>query len=80
MERLAVLAGSCSSVFDWEKPNEIETKTPPVQALHPELIPEPFRAWLADVSHRMQTPGDFAAISSIVIVGSLIGAGCAIQA
>jgi hypothetical protein len=76
---LAVLAGSYSSVFDWEKPGDIETKTPPVQALPPELIPEPFRHWLADVSHRMQTPPDFAAISSLVIVGSIIGAGCSIK-
>jgi len=59
----------------WEKPGEIETKTPPVQELHSELIPEPFRHWLADVSHRMQTPPDFSAISSIVIVGSILGAG-----
>jgi len=73
------LAGSCSSGFQWEKPGTIETDTPPVQALSPDLIPEPFRAWLADVSHRMQTPGDFAAVSSIVIVGSLIGAGCSIK-
>ena len=72
-------SGSHSSVFDWEKPNEIETQVPPVQALDAELIPEPFREWLADVSHRMQTPGDFAAISSIVIVGSVIGAGCSIR-
>lgn len=76
---LAGLAGSCSSLFEWEKPNEIETKTPPVQALPPELIPEPFRQWLADVSHRMQTPPDFAAISSLVIAGSIIGAGCSIR-
>jgi len=76
---LAILAGSCSGVFDWGKPNEIETKTPAVQALPPELIPEPFRGWLADVSHRMQTPPDFAAISAIVITGSIIGAGCAIR-
>jgi hypothetical protein len=72
-------SGSYSSTFDWEKPGEIEAKTPPVQALDTELIPEPFRDWLADVSHRIQTPGDFAAISSIVIVGSLIGAGCSIK-
>lgn len=63
----------------WEKPNEIKTETPPVQALQTELIPEPFRIWLDDVSHRMQTPKDFAVISSMIIVGSLIGAGCAIK-
>lgn len=73
------LRGTGAGVFAWENPNEIETKTPPVQALTPELIPKPFRGWQADVSHRMQTPGDFAAISAIVIVGSLIGAGCAIR-
>ncbi len=76
---LAGLAGSCASVFDWETPNEIATKTPPVQLLTAELIPEPFRAWLADVAYRMQTAPDFAAISAIVISGSLIGAGCGIR-
>lgn len=63
----------------WENPSEIKTETPPVQALQTELIPEPFRIWLDDVSHRMQTPKDFAVISSMVIVGSLIGAGCSIK-
>lgn len=76
---LAGLAGSRSGVFEWEKPNEIETKTPAVSVLRPGLIPEPLRPWLADVSHRMQTPPDFAAISAIVITGSTIGAGCAIR-
>lgn len=63
----------------WEEPGQVETRTPPVQALADELIPEPFRPWLADVSRRMQTPNDFATISSLVIVGSLIGAGCSIR-
>ncbi|PPC90456.1 MAG: hypothetical protein CTY34_07690 [Methylobacter sp.] len=76
---LAGLAGSRSGVFDWEKPNEIETKTPHVQALPPELMPEPLRPWLADVSHRMQTPPDFSTVSALVIVSSIIGAGCAIR-
>lgn len=76
---LAGLAGSGSGVFDWKNPNEIETKTPPVHPLPAELIPEPFRPWLADVSHRMQTPPDFAAISALVITGSVIGAGCGIR-
>ena len=67
------------SDFDWKKPRDIETKIPPVQTLDVDLIPEPFRPWLADVSHRMQTPADFSAVSSIVIVGSIIGAGCSIK-
>lgn len=76
---LAILAGAAPSVFDWEKPNEIETKTPAVDVLRTELIPEPLRPWLADVSHRMQTPPDFATVSALVIIGSIIGAGCAIR-
>jgi 5S rRNA maturation endonuclease (ribonuclease M5) len=75
---LTIIAGSRPGVF-WEKPNDIETKIPPVLALSPELIPEPFRNWLADLSLRMQTPPDFAAISSLVIIGSIIGAGCSIR-
>lgn len=76
---LAGLAGADSSVFDWEKPNALETQTPPVQALPLQIIPEPFRAWLADVSHRMQTPPDFATVSALVITSSVIGAGCAMR-
>ncbi len=63
----------------WSVPGEIITKLPKVAALSVELIPEPFRVWLTDVSHRMQTPGDFAAVSSLVIAGSLIGAGCGVR-
>ncbi|MGZ8250567.1 MAG: DUF3987 domain-containing protein, partial [Methylomagnum sp.] len=76
---LAGLAGAGSGVFEWEKPNEIETKTPAVEALRPELMPEPFRPWLSDVSYRMQTPPDFATVSAMVITGSVIGAGCGIR-
>ncbi|MGZ4993370.1 MAG: DUF3987 domain-containing protein [Methylobacter sp.] len=65
--------------FTWGVAGEIEPKTPKVEALRLELLPEPFRPWLADVSHRMQTPGDFAAISAIVITSSIIGAGCGIR-
>ena len=76
---LAVLAGSGVACFDEKKPNEIKTKTPPVPALSENLIPEPYRLWLADVSHRMQTPPDFATISALVITGSIIGSGCSIK-
>jgi hypothetical protein len=68
-----------AQLFQWEKPNEIETKTPPVMAMKADFIPEPFRPWLADVSHRMQTPPDFATVSAVVIAGSVIGAGCSIR-
>ncbi|MGY6278298.1 DUF3987 domain-containing protein [Methylomonas sp. MgM2] len=63
----------------WASPGEIRPKIPAVLAMTPELIPAPFRDWLADVSHRMQTPADFPVISTIVIFSSVIGAGCGIR-
>ncbi len=65
--------------YAWGVPGEIVPKLPKVAPLDVELIPEPFRDWLADVSHRKQTPGDFATISSLVIVSSLLGAGCGVR-
>lgn len=76
---LAVLKSAGCGIFEWGKPSEIETKTPPVQTLPSELIPESFRPWLADVSHRMQTPPDFATVSALVITSSIIGSGCGIR-
>ena len=43
------------------------------------MIPEPFRACLADIAHRMQCPIDFVAAASIVMASILIGAGCSIK-
>lgn len=76
---LAVLAGTGGACFEWKKPVEIKTKIPPVTILHENLIPEPYRQWLTDVSHRMQTPPDFPTVSALVITGSVIGAGCSIR-
>lgn len=65
--------------FNNRIPNEIKTNIPPVPVLSVDLIPEPYQAWLADVSHRMQTPPDFATVSTLVITGSIIGSGCSIK-
>lgn len=63
----------------WDAPNPIETKVPDVMPMTPGLMPEPLKFWLEDISHRMQTPADFAAISAIVMIGSLVGSGCSIR-
>jgi len=75
------LVGSVSFVSGglWEKPNKIESETPPVQVLEDRLIPETFKLWLTDVSYRMQTPKDFSVATTLVIIGSLIGSGCSIR-
>ncbi|MCX4192579.1 YfjI family protein [Methylophaga sp. OBS1] len=61
------------------RPNPIATKVPDVLPMLPELIPESLRAWLTDVSYRMQTPADFATVSAIVVISSVIGSGCAVR-
>jgi hypothetical protein len=63
----------------WQLPNEITTTMPPVQSLAVELIPEQFRAWIADNAYRMQTPPDFAVITLMTVFSSLIGAGCGMR-
>lgn len=72
-------ADNGAALGSWSRPSEIKSKTLPVKAMIPALIPEPFRDWLADVAHRMQTPADFPVISTIVIASSVIGAGCGIR-
>ncbi len=71
--------GSGAVVFNKKIPGEIKSKLPPVQELSEDLIPEPYRPWLADVSHRMQTPSDFVTISALVVTASVIGSGCSIK-
>lgn len=63
----------------WDTPNPIENRVPDVMAMTPELMPEPLRGWLQDISYRMQTPADFAVVSAIVMIGSLIGSGCSVR-
>jgi len=67
------------ALFNNLSPNEIKTKVPSVPVLPVDLIPEPYQTWLTDVSHRMQTPPDFATVSALVITGSVIGSGCGIK-
>ena len=65
---------------DWPEPEPLASpELPPVATLTPEMLPEPFREWLADIARRMQCPLDFVAVGAIVAASSLIGAGCGIR-
>jgi len=64
---------------DWMEPQPITVVLPDVDSMTDELMPVPLKSWLSDVTHRMQTPADFATISAIVVIGSVIGSGCAIR-
>ena len=63
----------------WPAPEKIECEMSPVTPLPLSIIPGPYRAWIADVSHRMQAPPDMAAAGAIVMTGAVIGAGCGIR-
>ena len=63
----------------WPEPEQIKAELLPVEKLPPEILPEPFRDWLRDVSFRMQVPLDIVTIGAMVTSGALIGSGCGIR-
>ena len=65
---------------EWPDPEPLSSpELPPVASMTPEMLPEPFREWLADIARRMQCPLDFVAVGAIVTASSVIGAGCGIR-
>jgi hypothetical protein len=67
------------SASEWPEPKPVVEEWLPVAALDPVIIPEPLRAWVVDISDRMQCPMDYVAASTVVALGSLIGARCSIR-
>ncbi len=68
--------------LEWPEPtpmSALKNGLPPVVALPPALIPEPYRAWLCDIAERMQCPLDYVAVGSLIVTASLIGTGCSIR-
>ena len=68
-----------SSPVTWGEPVPLPEGLAPVMPLQFEMIPEPLRPWLADISDRMQAPPDFSAAAAVVALGSTIGRGCGIR-
>lgn len=58
---------------EWPDPTPLPEGLPPVQELDAAAIPEPLRGWIMDVSERMQVPPDFAAATTVVAAGAVIG-------
>ena len=65
--------------INWPEPEPIEVTLSPVEPLPFEILPEPIRAWIKDVSHRMQCPPDFVATAALTLVGSLVGTRCGVH-
>ncbi|HEY9871351.1 MAG TPA: YfjI family protein [Candidatus Obscuribacterales bacterium] len=70
---------SAAQLQEWPEPQEIKSELLPVAPLPPDIIPEPFREYVTDVSRRMQCPLDFVATAYVVMAGAVIGAGCGIR-
>jgi len=77
-ERVSSVLSPDTSV-DWPELQAISSELYSVEPLHPEIVPEPYRAWVGDIADRMQCPPDFVAATAIVITGAVIGAGCGVR-
>ena len=63
----------------WKHPQPLKNELLPVMPLPLDIIPHCFQPWLQDIAHRMQCPLEQVAVPAMVMVGSIIGAGCAIR-
>lgn len=81
LEAVRTVIEACLNGHDaevWNVPVELPTELP-VMPFNYELLPESFRPWIKDISHRMNCPPEFPAVASIVCASSLIGAKAVIQ-
>ena len=57
----------------WEDIKELPEVNPPAPPLDPELIPEPLRPWLEDISIRASIPLEMPTVAALVAMGSAVG-------
>ncbi len=70
------------NIIDWPDPasiNAIKNELLPVVALPVALIPIPYRAWLVDISERMQCPLEYVVVGALIVTSAIIGAGCGVR-
>ena len=58
---------------DWPAVQPLPNGLHPVEPFDPLMLPDAFRDWLADVSERMQTPLDFAAVGAVIALAGVVG-------
>jgi hypothetical protein len=76
---LTLLAKEGGAEAPWGSPEPIQHNSVPVQPFTPDLLPESLRPWVTDITRRMQCPLDFTAVAAVVMLGSVIGSGCAVR-
>src|SRR5512132_1342903 len=72
-------ADAASNEIQWPEPQSLPSGLPAVPPFPADLLPVAFRAWVMDVSERMQCPADFPAVAVMIAAGSLIGRQIAIR-
>ncbi len=65
--------------MDWKTPLPVKDELPPVEPMRAEMMPEPFRAWVAEAADRMQVPADFLIVPLVAVCASVIGTSCCIR-
>ncbi len=56
-----------------QPPRPLPDTLPPVPAFEPELLPESIRGYVLDVSQRMQSPPDYAAVVAVCALSAMLG-------
>ncbi len=57
----------------WNLPKPLPQLLPVAPSMPVEIIPEPLREWLQDISERLQVPMELVAVPSVVALSSIIG-------
>ena len=63
----------------WADPEPLPDGLPPVPAFDEHLLPDSMRAWLLDISERLQCPPEYAAAAALVAMGAVVGRKCAVR-
>lgn len=64
---------SIGELKEWLPPEPLPTKLPNVETFSYNLLPNAFAPWIEDISTRLQSPPDFAAVGAMVALSSLVG-------
>src|SRR5579885_1521497 len=64
---------------EWPTPEPLAETLPPVLAFDPELLPEAFRALVADVAERMQVPADYPAAVAVLCLAGVVSRRAVVQ-
>ncbi|HZN10504.1 MAG TPA: DUF3987 domain-containing protein, partial [Blastocatellia bacterium] len=63
----------------WPDPQPLPEGLRPVRPLPANLIPEPFRDWLSDISRRMQCPLEYPTVAAVIALAAVVGNAFAIR-